>query len=188
LISVIVPIYNIKDYIRECIDSIISQTYRKIEIILVDDGSTDGSEKIVDEFEKKDDRIKCIHKHNGGLSSARNAGLDVCTGDYIVFVDGDDFILPNLLEYLLELILSYNADIAIIGSFRDERPEYISDVNAGKSPKVFAGIDYANDLTGDKHFFPHAVWGKMYKRDLVSKIRFPVCSSSKIMSKRAPKR
>ncbi|OUQ56652.1 hypothetical protein B5E58_10530, partial [Tyzzerella sp. An114] len=91
-ISVIVPIYNVEKYLNRCVDSIINQTYKNLEIILVDDGSPDNCGKICDEYAKKDNRIKVVHKENGGVSSARNVGLNIATGDYIGFVDGDDWI------------------------------------------------------------------------------------------------
>ena len=108
LISIIVPIYNIAEYASECIQSLINQTYKNIEIILVDDGSTDHSPAICDEFAEQDERIKVIHKRNGGLSDARNAGLDVATGEYIGFVDGDDLGLKRICyETLISLIYEH---------------------------------------------------------------------------------
>ena len=104
LISVIVPIYGVEEYLNKCIDSIINQTYKNLEIILVDDGSPDKCPDICDAFEKKDERIKVIHKKNGGLSDARNAGLDIAHGDYLVFVDSDDWVETNFIEKLYEEI------------------------------------------------------------------------------------
>ena len=95
LISVIVPIYNVEKYLNRCIESIVNQTYKTLEIILVDDGSPDNCPQICDEWKEKDNRIKVIHKKNGGLSDARNAGLDIAQGEYIAFVDGDDFLEEN---------------------------------------------------------------------------------------------
>ena len=112
LITVIVPVYNVKDYLQQCVESICGQTYQNLEILLVDDGSTDGSGKICDELAKKDTRIKVIHKPNGGLSDARNAGLDVATGDYIGYVDSDDYIEPDMFEILLTNIEEHQADIS----------------------------------------------------------------------------
>lgn len=112
LISVIVPVYNAEKYLPKCLDSILAQTYKKLEIILVDDGSTDNSGKICDEYALKDSRIKIIHKQNGGVSSARNVALSVAKGEYIGFVDSDDYIDKDMYEYLLELISYSNADIA----------------------------------------------------------------------------
>ena len=102
LISVIIPVYNIKGFLRRCIHSVINQSYTNLEIILVDDGSTDGSEKICDSFSRKDLRIRVIHKKNGGLSSARNAAINVSNGAYLFFLDGDDFIDRNCLQNLYE--------------------------------------------------------------------------------------
>lgn len=112
-ISAIVPVYNVKDFVGKCIESILNQSYKNLEIILVDDGSTDNSGEICDEYAAKDNRIKVIHKENGGLSSARNAGLDVATGDYIGFVDSDDYIHPDMYATLLYAIEKENADIAM---------------------------------------------------------------------------
>ena len=104
LINIIVPVYNTEKYIRKCLDSIVNQTYRNLEIIVVDDGSTDSSGDICDEYAHKDARIKVIHKENGGVSSARNAALDLCTpgGDLVAFVDSDDWLELNMYETLLE--------------------------------------------------------------------------------------
>ena len=113
LISIIIPVYNVEQYLSRCVDSVINQTYKNLEIILVDDGSTDNSGKICDEYALKDNRIKVIHKKNGGVSSARNAGLDIAKGDYIGFVDSDDFIEHDMYEYLQNLIIEYDADISI---------------------------------------------------------------------------
>ena len=104
LITIIIPVYNVEPYLRRCLNSVINQTYNNLEIILIDDGSTDSSGKICDEYALKDNRIKVIHKQNGGLSSARNAGLDIATGDYIGFVDGDDWIEVDMFEHLKHLI------------------------------------------------------------------------------------
>ena len=111
-VSVIVPIYNVEKYIGKCILSIIEQTYKNIEIILVDDGSLDDSGNIADEYATRDNRIKVIHKANAGVSAARNSGLDAATGDFVCFSDGDDYVMPNYVEHLLKLCLTYHADVA----------------------------------------------------------------------------
>ena len=111
LVSVIVPVYNVEEYLENCLNSIINQTYKNIEIILVDDGSTDNCGGICDEYSKKDNRIKVIHKKNEGLSSARNAGLDNFKGDFVIFIDSDDEIHPQYIEILLYFSNKYNADI-----------------------------------------------------------------------------
>lgn len=114
-ISVIVPVYNVEEYLNICVESILSQTYKNLEIILVDDGSTDNSGKICDKLMINDKRIKVIHKNNGGLASARNAGLDICTGNYIGFVDSDDWIEKDMYEKLLNQGLKSNSDIICCG-------------------------------------------------------------------------
>ena len=122
LISVIVPIFKVESYLGKCIDSILSQTYKNIEIILVDDGSPDSCPQICDLYSEKDNRIKVIHKNNGGLSDARNAGLIVSKGEYVCFVDGDDFVETEYVERLYTAIKKCNADLAICGfKYVDEK-------------------------------------------------------------------
>ena len=117
MVSVIIPIYNVENFVEKCIESILFQTIQNLEIILVDDGSSDGSGDICDVYAKKDARIKVIHKKNGGVSSARNMGISNATGEYICFVDGDDFVANDYIEYLLRLINMHDADIALTSSF-----------------------------------------------------------------------
>lgn len=112
LISVIVPVYNAEKYLRECVDSILNQTYKNFEVILVDDGSTDGSPAICDEYAKTDERVKVIRKENGGVSSARNLGLEVANGEYICFIDSDDFVSEDYLKNLYNSITENNSDMA----------------------------------------------------------------------------
>ncbi|OUO45672.1 glycosyltransferase family 2 protein [Megasphaera sp. An286] len=112
-ISVIVPVYNVASYLKECIDSLLSQIFNDIEIILVDDGSTDESGYICDQYAQKDARIKVIHKRNGGLSDARNAGLDICRGEFIGFVDSDDYVDNDMYEILYRNAVKYKADISM---------------------------------------------------------------------------
>ena len=111
LISVIVPIYNVEEYLNECVDSILNQTYKNLEIILVDDGSTDKSGIICDDYAKIDSRIKVIHKKNGGLSDARNVGIDRALGEFIIFIDSDDYIDHSMCEILLAYASKYDVDI-----------------------------------------------------------------------------
>ena len=112
LISIIIPVYNVSKYLDKCVKSILLQTYSNLEIILVNDGSTDGSGVLCDELKKTDKRICVIHKPNGGLSDARNAGLDIATGDYIGFVDSDDYVEPDMFQILLENAMKYDADVS----------------------------------------------------------------------------
>ncbi len=113
-ISVIVPVYKTEDYLKRCVDSILASTYKNIEVILVDDGSPDNSGKICDEYAEKDARVKVIHKENGGLSSARNAGLDAATGEYITFVDSDDYIASDIYEKLTGIMSDRDLDVAVM--------------------------------------------------------------------------
>ena len=113
LISVVVPIYNVENYIKKCVDSILSQTYKNLEIILVDDGSPDNCPQICDEYAQKDNRIKVIHKENGGLSDARNAGIDISKGKFITFIDSDDYIEKDYVEVLYNSIKENASDMAI---------------------------------------------------------------------------
>ena len=115
-ISIIVPIYNVEQYLKRCVDSILAQTFKDFELILVDDGSPDSCPFICDEYARIDSRIKVIHKANGGLSDARNAGLEMAMGNYIAFVDSDDWIASDTYEYLYELIKKNKADV-VSGSY-----------------------------------------------------------------------
>ncbi len=117
LISVIVPVYNVEQYLSRCVDSILAQTYQNLEIILVDDGTKDNSDKICDDYAARDSRIKVIHKENGGLSSARNAGIDAATGEYLAFVDSDDWIEPDMYEKMLGLIEKYGVKLVCAGRY-----------------------------------------------------------------------
>lgn len=119
LLSVIVAVYNVKPYIAQCIDSICGQTYSNMEIILVDDGSTDGSGEICDAFARKDQRIHVIHQKNKGLSGARNAALDVMKGDYMTIVDGDDYVLQDAFAHAIRVMEENNLDRCAFGSFRE---------------------------------------------------------------------
>ena len=116
-ISVIVPVYNVEQYLERCVDSIINQTYKNLEIILVNDGSTDNSGQLCDELAKKDDRIRVIHKKNGGLSDARNVGIDEAESELIGFIDSDDYIDEDMYELLINNMKNANADLSMCGHF-----------------------------------------------------------------------
>ena len=115
LVSVIIPVYNVKHYIRECIDSVIHQTYSNLDIILIDDGSVDGSDSMCDYYKLKDKRIRVIHQENHGLSAARNAGLDVMLGDFVSFLDSDDSFFPDMIQKMVSGIVKTNSDIIACG-------------------------------------------------------------------------
>lgn len=145
LISVIIPIYKVEEVLPRCIRSVCNQTYRSLEIILVDDGSPDNSGKLCDEFAKKDNRIKVIHKRNGGLSDARNAGLLVAEGDYIAFLDGDDFIIDNAFEVLMEQATKYDVDVLVANALRIyENGKKVEDLMREKvfQQEVMTGLEY----------------------------------------------
>ena len=112
-VSIIIPVYNMKDYLEEAIESVISQTYKNIEIIIIDDGSNDGSEKICDDYSRLDSRIKVIHQENKGLSAARNKGLEIMTGDYVAYLDPDDVYHPKMIEMLHDKMINEDVDCVI---------------------------------------------------------------------------
>lgn len=125
LISIIVPVYQVKEYLNECVESLTAQTYTNLEILLVDDGSTDGSGEICDQYAAGNDRVRVVHQENRGLSAARNAGLDYAKGEYIAFVDSDDVVLPNFIETLYELLIKYQADIAACAYVKCQTEELV---------------------------------------------------------------
>ena len=171
LVSIIVPIYNVEQYLRECIDSIIKQTYKNLEIILVDDGSPDNCGQICDEYAKKDDRIKVIHKENGGLSSARNAGLDIATGEYISFIDSDDYVSNNFIEELYSLCIKCDADIA-----ECDFVKFTDKIEVQKKDKViekYSTIEMQEQIYTENYIKTIVVWNKLYKKYLYEKLRFP---------------
>ena len=171
-ISVIVPVYNVEYYLKQCLDSIVNQTYRNLEIIVVDDGSTDSSGDICDEYAQIDARIKVIHKENGGLSSARNAGLDVCTsgGELIAFVDSDDWLELDMFEVLYTNLKEKNVDIACVGYYQC----YMNKIVKGNfcKGKLYSGENLISEICEDG-YYNLAVWNKLFKRSIFDKIRFP---------------
>ena len=169
LVSVIIPAYNIEDYIGRCLDSIISQTYKNLEIIVVDDGSWDYTGEILDNYAKKDRRIKVIHKENGGVSSARNKGIEAAEGDYIGFIDGDDLIEPEMYKTLVDLLEEENADIAHCGyqMVFPDRIDYYH--NTGKK-KIQTTEEGLKDLLSGEMIEPGLV-NKLYKKELIKNCR-----------------
>lgn len=172
--SVIVPVYNVEPYLRECIDSVLSQTYRDFELILVDDGSPDNCGAICDEYAAKDDRIRVIHQEQSGVSVARNAGLDAARGEYIAFVDSDDWIFPNYLSYLMRAIEENQADISVVGfqRFADEPPSADSIAYSVKNIKT--GIESCFMLYTDEGVVYTIPCGKIYRAALFTDIRYPI--------------
>ena len=172
LVSVVIPVYNVEEYVGRCINSIIAQTYNNLEIILVDDGSTDSSGAICDMYVKSDRRIKVIHKENGGLSDARNAGLKAMKGELVAFVDSDDYVEKNYIAYMLDLLMKYNADISCCGFIETKK-----DINRWKknfkTPVcVYNREEAVEDLLYQKKISTSAC-GKLYKRELFEGIFYP---------------
>lgn len=171
MISVIVPIYNVEQYLRTCIESILSQTYKDLEIILVDDGSPDNSGQICDEYAKMDSRILVIHQKNTGQSGARNTGLNIAKGEYVTFVDADDYIESSAYEILMTEISKNDVDLLLFGHnlIKDSR---ILDKNLKRSKNISIILD-TNELWREVFGnLNNAVWNKLYKRELIGTKRF----------------
>ncbi len=173
-ISVIVPVYNVDKYLVKCIESILGQTFRDYEIILVDDGSTDQSPLICDKYALKDDRIKVIHKSHGGVSSSRNVGLDCSIGKYIAFVDSDDWIALDMLEALYTNLIRYDADISKceFAKMKHEKELGCSDSGSG-SPKICTNVEFLERLHTPDNITNAVLWNKLYKTKLFQNLRFP---------------
>ena len=173
VISIVVPVYRVEPYLNKCVDSILNQTHGNLEVILVDDGSPDNCGAICDAYAAQDSRVKVIHKENGGLSSARNAGLDVITGEYVGFVDSDDWIEPEMYESLLNLIVQHDAQMAL-GGVADEIL-YDGTLTTVKTSDYGQTPFAENHICAMKRFFQGswAAWDKLYQAALFKEIRFP---------------
>ncbi|MBE6568743.1 MAG: glycosyltransferase [Ruminococcaceae bacterium] len=174
-ISVIVPVYKVEPYLCRCVESILSQSYTNLEIILVNDGSPDNCPAICDYYVEKENRVVVVHKPNGGLSSARNAGLDIATGDWISFIDSDDWIEPNMYETLISNAVANAAQISI-GGVADE---LLTDNGTiiTKTSNVNSNVTEVRDkMSAISHFLsnPWSAWDKIYRREVFENIRFPV--------------
>lgn len=177
MISILVPVYNVEKYIRRCILSICNQSYRNLEIILVDDGATDKSGAICDELAKQDNRIRVIHQPNGGLSQARNAGLRAANGEYIGFVDGDDFVEPDMFSYLYE---HSNPDSIVACRYThqlepcmDQTDTPMREMDAASAIEFYFS-DEVHKLTTGELQYGSFVWNKLFPRKFFQDIRFPV--------------
>ncbi len=172
IVSIIVPVYNVSKYIEKCVDSILKQTFCDFELLLIDDGSTDNSSYICDLYAKKDNRVVVVHKKNGGLSSARNRGLDIAKGDYVSFVDSDDYIEPNFIESLLDELMKKSSDL-IVCNFS------ILDLNNNSLIETPSIIDGDVDEEGywklsacTRYGLTVVVWNKLYKKTIFEHLRF----------------
>lgn len=169
-VSIVIPVYNVIDYLSECVESCLNQTYENIEIVLVDDGSTDQSGEMCDVFASRNSKIKCIHKENGGLSDARNCGVMNCSCDFVMFVDSDDIICKDLVKELIESIIMYKADVAVCGiaHFISGQEPLFRDTNR---ISVLSSDDALIDFLYQKNISTSSC-GKLYKRELVEKTPF----------------
>lgn len=166
LLTVIVPVYKVEPYLRRCLDSIINQTYKNLEIVLVDDGSPDNCPAICDEYAKKDKRIKVIHQKNKGLSGARNAGLDVATGDYIAFVDSDDWIELNTYEVVIQKMNQEKLDLVAFGFIYE-------DLNESNFVETIDDVDeFIDKIMCDEEYC--CVWRFVYRNKIFNNLRFEV--------------
>ena len=167
LISVIIPAYNIEQYLERCLESVRSQTYRNIQVIIVDDGSQDRTGEIADKFAKQDSRFSVIHKENAGVSAARKTGLEVAQGEYIGFVDGDDFVEPDMFEHLLNNALVYEADISHCG-YKMIFPDGHQDVYYGTGKLIKQNHEQGILDLIQGTFVDPGLWNKLYKRCVVA--------------------
>lgn len=177
LISIIVPVYKTEQYLDRCVESIVSQTYKNLEIILVDDDSPDNCPQMCDAWAEKDNRIKVLHIENKGVANARNQGLDVATGDFIGFVDSDDYIEPDMFETLLNNLTDNNADISLCGYQINEEE------NAVANLRMVTPLDAMKLICmGDYKY--GVLWNKLYKKDVIKHIKMPdfVCCEDLIFN------
>ena len=172
LISIIIPCYNAEQTLERCLDSVVSQYYQNLEIIIVDDGSKDQTSDIYTKFKKEDYRIKVIRQNNSGVSKARNVGLKAVTGDYMCFVDSDDWVEKNYCEELYNILAAENADVSIIeASYEDENGTIVYNKPISKD-KIFDGQQALILLLEDQEIQSHP-WGKLFKSSLLKNVRFP---------------
>ena len=172
LISVIIPIYNVEDFLQRCIDSVTNQTYQNLEIILIDDGSSDNSPHICDENAANDSRIVVIHRNNGGISSARNTGLDVARGEYLAFVDADDWVAPSYIESLYCCLQYYQSDIAVCEHYvvTDCSIKHIPIEHPTGLIKFGRILELVSKTDSYMSFI--AAWNKLFKSDIWKELRF----------------
>lgn len=193
LLSVIIPVYNVEKTLERCINSVINQTYTNLEIILVNDGSTDNSLQICEKFKYKDPRIKIVNKENGGLSSARNAGLDIMTGKYVAFLDSDDYIDESMYEDLLSCIDKYDVDTALCSTQRVLSDGTVIPILESIENHLFCndevikdfllGMFYNHDKISDKDYqYEMAVWRALYTADIIRKNNIRYISEREIVS------
>ncbi len=164
LVSIVVPMYKVEDYLPQCLDSILAQTYSNLEVVCVDDGSPDASGRIAEEYTQKDGRIRVVHQQNKGFSGARNAGLELITGDYVTFVDSDDYLAPDFVEYMLHIITSQQAEMAI-----SKNCFTTADLEQVKQDRIYS---ISSEEAVAEFFLPYmrlGSWNKIYDRSFIEK-------------------
>ena len=175
LVSIIIPVYHIEDYLDRCVRSAVSQTYSNLEIILVDDGSPDRCPEMCDQWAAADPRIRVIHQKNGGLSAARNAGLDAASGDYILLLDSDDYISPDAVQLMIKAIFSTGADMSVCGFLQgSEENHHFTEIQSDH-PETMSAETALLQMYSDNYSALKfgTAWGKMYKHNLFDNIRYP---------------
>lgn len=172
LISIIIPVYNVEPYLQQCVDSVLKQSYKNIEVFLVDDGSKDRSPELCDKYAQQDARIKVIHKENGGQGDARNKALDIAEGEYITFVDSDDYLDDNYVQYLFDLLQHNNADISICETYVFFDDKIKQDYNTNESIEVMSSFEALKRLLLKKGLIA-APWCKMYRKEVFKDVRYP---------------
>ena len=173
LVSVIVPVYKVEYVVKNCIESILNQTFTDFELILVDDGSPDNCPKMCDDYAKKDSRIKVVHKENGGLSDARNAGMKVATGEYVSFIDSDDYISLDFYEILLQTMIDNDSDIVECGVVKFYENGKFDEYSDDQMIKNFNTVDGLEGLINENSFHQY-VWNKLYKSNIALDIPYAV--------------
>lgn len=173
-ISVIVPIYKVEDYLDRCVETIVNQTYSNLEIILVDDGSPDNCPKMCDNWAQKDNRIKVIHKTNGGLSDARNAGLEIATGELIAFIDSDDWVSLHMFEDLLKAMDETNADVIECNYKYVYEGDEVADISYDEQSICAYNAEQALKELLSERKLKNVVWNKLYTKEIIGDIRFEV--------------
>lgn len=174
LISVIVPVYKVEEYLPKCVESILNQTYSRLEVILVDDGSPDGCGRLCDAYAARDSRVRVIHKPNGGLSDARNAGIEIATGAYLAFVDSDDWLEPDAYEAMLSAAVRHNAALVCAGRYDENELTGVRAVGlCPEREEMVPGVQLVRRIFHWNHL-DSAAWDKLYARALFHEIRYPV--------------
>lgn len=175
LITIVIPVYNVAQYVRNCLDSVLAQTYKNVEILMVDDGSIDDTLTICREYEKKDSRIRVISREHEGVAAVRNVGSKEAKGEYIAYIDGDDILEPTYIEYLYRLMIRYDADISIcnfIPFFEGKEISKGKAVDSKEKIKVMTG-EQALEILLYQKYFTTAAWAKLFKKELFSYVEFP---------------